>query len=100
MLISVQVIGIVPKSIAILRVQAIGIHSRVYGPWVNFFERIIFVDEKNAISVFLEKPREKRRVHARTEGAFEIVVIDDRHFGIFFPASGRPPETTFFLNAL
>jgi hypothetical protein len=52
-------------------------------PGVNIFDRIIFVDEKDAIAVFLEQPRKKCLVHARAERAFEIVIVDDRYFGIF-----------------
>src|SRR5271166_4196840 len=48
MLIAVQVIGIVPVGITVLRGQAIGVHCRVHRPRVNLFERVILVNEKNA----------------------------------------------------
>src|ERR1019366_2089381 len=66
-LIAVQVIGIVPVGVTVLRAQAIGVHRRVHRPGVNFFERVILVDKKDAIAVFLEEPGEKHLVHARTE---------------------------------
>ena len=59
---------------------------------MHFFERIILVDEKDPIAVFLEKPREKCRVHARTERTLEIVIVDDRHLGIFVAARRTPAD--------
>src|SRR4029077_11048305 len=70
-LIAMKVIGVIPIRFTVLRAQAIGIHRRVHSPGMNFFERVILVDEKDAIPVFLEKPGEKRLVHARTERTLE-----------------------------
>ncbi len=86
LLIAVQVIGIVPISVAVLRAQTIGVYRRVHSPGVNLFERVILVDKKDAVAIFLEKPGEKCLVHARTERALEIVIVDDRHLGIFVAA--------------
>src|ERR1035441_10565720 len=58
-------------------------------PWMNFFERIIFVYEEHAISIFLENLRENSRMHTRTKGAFKIVVVYDRHLRVFI-APSRP----------
>src|SRR5208282_4750397 len=63
---------------------------RMHSPGVNFLEWVILIDEKDAIAVFLEQPRKKRRVHARTERTLEIVIIDDRYLGVFVAARRTP----------
>src|ERR1039457_1933998 len=63
---------------------------------MNFFQRIVFVDEQHAISVFSKNSGEDGRVHARTERTLEIVVIYDGDLGVFIAAR----RTTLELNFL
>src|SRR6266851_8896084 len=92
LLIAVQVIGIIPIGVAVLRAQTIGVYRRMHSPRVNLFERVILVDEEDAVAIFLEQAGEKCQVHTRTERTLEIVIVDDRHLRIFVAARWTPAE--------
>ena len=54
-------------------------------------ERIVFVDERHPVAVFLENLRKQRVVHARAKRAFEIVEVDHHDLGrLWLRATGRP----------
>ncbi len=59
---------------------------------MNFINRVILVDEKDAIAVFLEESGKERCVDAGTERALEIVKVHDRDFGIFVAARGTSAD--------
>ena len=94
-LVPVKIVGEVPVSIVVLRSEAIGIDRSVSGPGMNFRQRVILVDEQNAIAVFLEDLRKQGLVHARTEGALEVIVVHDDDLGIFIAASGTALDVHF-----
>ena len=94
-LIAVQIIGVVPISVVVLRAQTIGIDRGMHRPRMYFFERIILVDEKNPVAIFLKEPGKKCRVHTGTEGTLEVVIVDDRHLGVFVAASRSAADVNF-----
>ena len=53
-LIGVDVVGEVPIGIGALRCQAVGVNGCVYRPGMNLGQRVIFVDERNPVAVFLD----------------------------------------------
>src|SRR5712692_4791211 len=63
---------------------------------MNFGQREILVDEDHAIAVLLEQLWEERLVHARAEGALEVIVVNSDHLGILVAAGGA----TFDINLL
>src|SRR5579863_6037272 len=74
-LIVMKVISIFPVSVVVLRPQTIRIDGGVDCPGMDIFQRIIFINKRDSVAVFLEKTREERRVQARAERAFEVVKI-------------------------
>ena len=59
---------------------------------MDFIDRVILVDEKDAIAVFLEESGKEGCVDAGTERALEIVKIHERDFGIFVAARGTSAD--------
>jgi len=87
--VGMDVIHEVPVSVRILGGDAVGVDCRVHGPWMNFGQRIIFVDEADLVLVAVKRLRKKGRMHARAVGALQIVEVNDGHFCVWISAN-RP----------
>src|SRR5438445_8530104 len=75
LLIGVDVVGKIPERVAVLRRQAACVNSSMNGPGMNLRERVILVDERDPVTIFLKNLREQSLMHARAERAFEIVEV-------------------------
>src|SRR5580765_1875696 len=53
LLVGVQVVGVIPVGVVILRSQAICIHSCANGPGMNFRQRVVLVYEQDLVAIFL-----------------------------------------------
>src|SRR4029077_8208616 len=75
LLIGVDVVGKIPEGVAVLGRQAACVNGSVDGPGMNLRERVILVDERDPVAVFLKNLWEQSLMHARTERAFEVVEV-------------------------
>ena len=66
---------------------------------MNLRQREILVDKQHAVSILLQERREQLLVHARAEGALEVVVIDGHYLGILV-APCRPAVEIDLLHDL
>src|SRR5438094_2794763 len=87
LLIRMYIVGKVPVSIIVLRNKAVRVDRCVSGPGVDLCQRIVFVNEQDAIAIFLKECWKKLLVHTRAIRALEIVVVHSDNFGIFVATS-------------
>ena len=85
-LIGVNVIREIPVGIDVLYCQAVGVNSGMNRPGMNFRQRIIFVNEDNAVAVFLEDFGKQCLVHSGAKWTLEVVEIHRDHLGRLGPA--------------